>query len=551
MGMKTFHWHFGNFAKIVAAFALLVASSAWSQEAVKTEKELKNTGLMSEDDQRQTTKTISKKVALLVLPARTGSSVPDTVLEKTSEILNGVLIDLGRFRVVDRKSLKKAMEQMAISATGLIPEGKQTEMGKIVGATEIVIPEVVSYSVTLQERISAGNLIENLIGMATGAGGGKKITEQQWVAAAEVRIIHKDLATGLKVNDQSFRAESVSKNKSIAENNLDTQLEARTRKTIRDMFPIMSFVTKQEDRNTYFRLGQDMGVKKDMKFFVYEKWEKDKKNTPVGEVIVREVFPTLSMGELRIQQKKIKENMTVKERNLEDLQLGFWIGIAPMKFSTGTLRKFNDYVSWPSGSIFSGFGLTDWVNVFSSKDVSYTYVPQLAIDFYKVIGQSALGFRIAGLLAGPVDAVGFKLLAGYKNNLIDRDFFALGFSVHAGAASAYAPIGTIKDGWYIPADSTAGLENAINLVKTGRTLSLAGFTYGGEVAIQAGFNLGFDARLQAEVGYAYYAPMSRFVMTTMDDKDKPVFLTKYFEASQVGPLDFSGLTFALNLHFVF
>ncbi|MBL8992776.1 MAG: hypothetical protein JNM63_05505 [Spirochaetia bacterium] len=548
MGIKTFFWKFGRTG---TALVLSLASFAWTQEAVKTEKDLKNTGLVSEDVEKQTTKNISKKKALLVLPARAGSAVPDTVLEKTSEILGGVLIDLGRFRVVDRKALKKAMEQMAISATGLIPEGKQTEMGKIVGATEIIIPEVVSYSVTLQERISAGNVIENLIGMATGSGGGKKLTEQQWVAAAEVRVVHKDLATGLKVNDQSFRAESVSKSKSIAENNLDNQLEAHTRKTIRDMFPIVSFVTKQEDRNTYFRLGQDMGVKKDMKFFVYEKWEKDKKNTPVGEVIVREVFPTLSMGELRIRQKPIKENMTVKERNLDDLQLGFWVGIAPMKFSSGTLRKFNDYVSWPTSSVFSGFGLSDWVNVFSTKDVAYTYVPQLAIDFYKLIGQSALGFRIAGLLAGPVDAVGFKLLAGYKNNLIDRDFFSAGFSVHAGAASAYAPIGTIKDGWYIPADSTAGLENPVNFAKTGRTLSLAGFTYGGEVAVQVGFNLGFDARLQAEVGYAYYAPMSRFVMTTLDDKDKPVFLTKYFEASQVGPLDFSGLTFALNLHFMF
>ena len=544
MGINTYYWKLG---KMGMALALFLASFAWTQEAVKTEKDLKNTGLLNEDTERQTTKNITKKKALLVLPARAASAVPDTVLEKTSEILGGVLIDLGRFRVVDRKALKKAMEQMAISATGLIPEGKQTEMGKIVGATEIIIPEVVSYSVTLQERISAGNVIENLIGMATGAGGGKKVTEQQWVAAAEVRIIHKDLATGVKVNDQSFRTESVSKNKSIAENNLDINLEARTRKTIRDMFPIISFVTKQEDRNTYFRLGQDMGVKKDMKFFVYENWEKDKKNTPVGEVIVREVFPTLSMGELRIRQKAIKENMTVKERNLDDLQLGFWLGIAPMKFKTSSLTKFNDFTTLKGGVYDSDFTLSDWATFRNYSIPEYTYVPQLAIDFYKLIGQSALGVRIAGLLAGPADALGFKLLAGYKNNLIDRDFFALGFSVHAGAASAYAPVGTINSPWYIPAD---GVEIKKD-IKSGSELWLAGFTYGGEVAIQVGFNLGFDARLQAEVGYAFYAPMTKFVMMTKDSEGNPTFLTKYFEASQVDPFSFTGPTFALNLHFMF
>ncbi|MBN8216846.1 MAG: hypothetical protein J0L75_09405 [Spirochaetes bacterium] len=536
---------------ILIATALLwpvVVQAETEAEIRAKEQKLKNSGVMAEADGRTAVKKISAKQAVLILPARSPIAVPASLLEKTGEVLSGVIIDLGRFQVVDRKALKKAMEQMALSATGVIPEDKQLEMGKVVGATEIIEARINAYSVEYRipttgkalASAGAGMLLGKLLNVATG--GNIKAPEddgKRWVALVEATLIHKDLATGKVKNKKDIRVEAIDKdNQKMAENKLDSELETEMRFAIKEMFPIVTFIVKKKGRDTYMRLGADMGVRPNNKYFAYEKYDSKAKNVPVGEMEVNEVFPTVSRGNMRMQKGKIEENFVLKERNLRDGQFNLLLGVAPMKVDTSTFASFRSYVSFGNY-----FGFSDFATQTGFLMSKFDYVPQVSLSYAGKTGRSALDVRLSAML-GYLDAYGGKLLAGYKYTAFDRDWFTAGFSVHAGAAATWVPVGKMSSTWYFQTSSgTRSKQNS--------DLSIFGLTAGGEVAANLGFNLGFDTKMLFEVGYCYYLPMNKYQMVGTDTEGNMMNLSEFFDTSRVAPIDLSGVTANLSFNFSF
>lgn len=539
-------------ALLLLALTLAWPVAAFSQtikKAAAEEAKLKNSGLMAEPDSRETVKKISAKKAVMVLPTRTLQQVPAGLLEKTTEILSSVLIDLGRFQVVDRKALKKAMEQIALSASGLIPDDKQVAMGKIVGATEVIEARIDSYTVELKDVVNAGGIAANLaLQLLTGGkqSGDAKPVEKQWVATVAITIKHKDLATGEVKNEKTFKVESIDKDQATAVNNLDGKIENELTFTIKAMFPIVSFIVKKEGRDTFMRLGADMGIRPYNKYFAYKTYDPKGNSKPIGELRIREVFPALSRGTMRIEKEKISENYAVVERNMRDAQIHLSFGLAPFKVDTSTFKNFSTYATFTSSSYFWSwsFGISNFIDLNSFSTTQLTYAPQVSLSYAKEIGPSTIDFRLSGLMAS-VNTYGVKVLLGYGYTILDRDAITAGFSVRAGAAGVLVPVGKMKDGWTIYDGSKTTKANA--------DISIFGSTPGGEVTANLGLNLGYDAKLMLELGYAYYLPLNKFSMisTADDDKSSMMNLDKFFDTSRVSPIDLSGLLANVSLYFMF
>jgi hypothetical protein len=537
-------------------FFLLTTALLFSQEvtSVTKEKALKEAGITSDEDNRASVKTLSRKKAVLVLPVRSANAdTPETITEKSSEILGQVLIGLGRFQVVDRKSMGKAMEQLSLSQTGIIPEDKQLQIGKVVGASEIVDLELASYSCERKKTVSksaiAGNILSFVLKQA-GAGGivkEKEVMQVQWVVATRFRLTHKDLNSGELLGEKSLNFSSANEVKEVAESELDSQIEYGLTHALRDLFPLKTFVVKADERDITIRLGQDLGIKPNMKFLVYEKYFPGKTNQAVGELRVRDVFPSLSLTELRMTTEKIRPDMTVLEKNTSDVHFGLIAGIAPMRFNLQTFTKINTFATSRilSTQTIPAFGISSWIDTVNLANTTFDLVPQLSMHFSKEIGPSAIDFRLSGLAALP--AFGFKVLLGYQYTLIDRDFFSLGFSAHFGGAGSWVPLGTIKNGYTIISD---GVDIKSD-VTSGSLLSAIGLTFGGEIAAQIGFNLGFNCKLLAEVGYDYYNPINSFSVMTLDSDNNNVNLGRFFETSKAGPVDMTGISLGASLTFMF
>ncbi len=531
---------------------LVFKVALYSQAEVDKEKNLKDTGLTSDVELKATVKALSRKKAVLILPVKSSvTDTPSSILNKSDDLLNQTILQLGRFQVVDRKSLKKALAQISLSTTGLIPEEKQLEMGKMVGATEILSLEILEYSVKQKKMISssavAGNVLSALLKQA-GAGGiikERDAMQVQWVIELKYRLIHKELASGDKLAEETISCLAFDEFKGNAEAALDSQIASQLTHSLKNLFPLKSFIVKVDEREITIRLGQDLGLTKNMKFFVYSNLIKDQVSSPLGEIRLTEIFPTLSLANLRIKRGTIKPEMPVVERNTLDVQFGFLAGVAPLQFSMGSFNQFNTFATIRSTKSNEIFGLSDWVDTLTLPTTRYDLVPQLALNFSKELGSSAIDLRLATLLALP--ALGFKSLLGYKVSILDIDFFNLGFSAHVGGAGFWLPLGKIKSGFYLPADG-ANIENN---VEAGSLLSAVGLTFGGELAAQIGVNLGYSCKLVAEIGYDYYLPINRFSVMTTDKENKLANLTKYFETSRVGPVDLTGLSLSASLTFMF
>jgi hypothetical protein len=530
----------------LSALLLPVLAHAQTEAELRAkEQKLKNSGVAAEEESREMLKKITTKQAVLILPTRSTVVVPPSLREKTTEVLNTVVIDLGRFKVVDRNALKKAMEQLALSETGIIPEDKQLQMGKVVGATEIIETRINFYSVEYKIPTTASGIASGAASMILGkllsqvTGTKNNDDGRRWVATVEATVIHKDLATGAVKSRKDIKVESIDKdNQKMAENNMDNKLEAELRYTLKEMFPLITFIVKKKGRDTYMRLGADMGVRPNNKYFAYEKYDPKVKNKPIGEMTVNEVFPTLSRGNMRIQRSKIEENYVLRERNLIDGQFTILVGMAPMKVDTSSFASFRSYVS------FGGyFGFSDFATQKGFLMPRFDYVPQVSLSYAGQFGRSALDVRLSGML-GYLDAWGAKVLVGYKYTALDRDWFTAGFSVHAGAAGTWVPVGEMKSSWYF-------LNSAGKRSKANSTLSIFGLTAGGEVAANFGFNLGYDVKMLFEVGYCYYLPMNRYSMVGTDTEDNMMSLNEFFDTSLASPIDLSGVTANLSFNFSF
>ena len=516
----------------------LLLAAAQAQTAVDQEKALRDMGVTEAESTRAKTKVVSDKKALLVLPPRSAASVPGAILEKVGEVSGTCLVELGRFRIVDRKALGKAMEQQALSASGVIPEEKQTAMGKVVGAQEILVQEVTRYSEELKDLPNAANIAANLVETAAGGRGGRPEVTPQWVIQIAVRIVRKNLDRGEILGEKTAEVSSTDEQKEKAISALDSSLASGITKNLRDLFPLVAYVTSVEGREVYLRFGQDMGLKPGMKFFLYTNAKPKPGENPSADVVVQEVYPAVSRTSLRIRKATPFADMAALERNTADVSLSLALSWMPFRVNFDSLAQIATYAK-----VGNYFGIGNFVNRSFSISGTVPSGPQLGLTLSSEDVRGAWDFTLAGLTSA-FSAYAVKGLVGRRWTLIDADWFFGSLGVQLGGAVLILPYGNFKSGWTAITDDGG-------LTAEGAPLMVLGSTLGGEAALQAGVNLNFTTRLVGQLGYGYYLPIQRFWMASMNADNKVALVTRFFETSRVDPVDFSGVFGGLSLQWLF
>jgi TolB-like protein len=82
------------------------------------------------------------RVAVLDFEEKSGEAKERKIGFAVSELLSTRLFQTGRFRMVERKQLAKALEEIALGMTGIVDENSAQEAGRMLGADMIVVGSV-------------------------------------------------------------------------------------------------------------------------------------------------------------------------------------------------------------------------------------------------------------------------------------------------------------------------------------------------------------------------------------------------------------------------
>jgi TolB-like protein len=224
--------------------------------------------------------------------------------EIVSEWLITALVQEGRFDVVERRLLKKLMEEQKLVMTGIVDANSATELGKLLGVTAIISGSVM--------RVQ--NVIE-----------------------VNARII--DVESG-----SIAAAESVRSTTAIQ---LEELIGQMAEKIIRD-FPLQGYVVHRDKNTILIDLGRQAGVKRGMRFIVFKEGNVIK-HPKTGEVLDVEKIQT-GMAEVKKVDEKTAQAEILEEKGTGTIEYGDMVknvvepiaAVAPVAAGRGWLHVNTD-----------------------------------------------------------------------------------------------------------------------------------------------------------------------------------------------------------------
>jgi TolB-like protein len=246
--------------------------------------------------------------------------------EIVSEWLITALVKEGRFDVVERRLLKKIMEEQKLVMSGIVDEGSATQLGKLLGVKAIISGSVMRFENTLEVN---ARIID---------------VESASIVAAE--SVTSTSATGLE--------------KLIAE---------MAERIIRD-FPLEGYVVRRDENSILIDLGKRSGVRRDMRFIVFKEGNVIK-HPKTGEVLDVEKIRT-GIVEIKNVREKTAEGRILEEKVPAAIEYGQMVEsiVEALILKKGqpyvdSVRK--EPVSHPKGKVTD---VTKYINMLRSHDAT-------------------------------------------------------------------------------------------------------------------------------------------------------------------------------------
>lgn len=238
------------------------------------------------------------KVAVLDFELQGGGFETADMGQIVSEWLITALVKEGRFDVVERRLLKKLMEEQKLVMTGIVDASSATELGKLLGVKAIISGSVM--------RVQ--NIIE-----------------------VNARII--DVESG-----SIAAAESVRSTTAIQLEDLIGQM---AEKIIKD-FPLEGYVVHRDKNTILIDLGKHAGVKRGMRFIVFKEGSVIK-HPKTGEVLDVEKIQT-GMAEVKKVNEKTAKAEILEEKAAGTIEYGDMVKnvVEPVADRQGRLRVDTD-----------------------------------------------------------------------------------------------------------------------------------------------------------------------------------------------------------------
>lgn len=213
---------------------------------------------------------VKTRIAIVDLDSQGDKAKQAELGAMASQLLTAEFVKGGRFDVIERQALKKIVEEQQLGLSGLVDANTAAQLGRVLGATYIVTGAVISYPRGM-----------DLV----------------------VKIVETESAS-IKVADRLSAGTSSA---------LFRQIPGFVSQ-ITDQFPLMGIIVYKRKKTYTIDLGKRDGVKRGMKFEVYQEGQPIKHPT-TGEILGTEKIPAGLVKIIDVQEKIAIASVVKKEPN--------------------------------------------------------------------------------------------------------------------------------------------------------------------------------------------------------------------------------------------
>jgi TolB-like protein len=217
---------------------------------------------------------VGSRLSIAVLPFTVTGKYEDMASSFTDKMITQ-LVDLHRFRVIERNALENVMKEQSFGMSGMVDDKTAVKAGKLVGADVIVLGSVVV-------KQGYGKVYARLINTETG----------ELIVAKETN----------------------SKYTSIS--NIEKLVENAAIEIYNELPLVEGNIVNIDDDTCYLDIGSEQGIRKGTKCILFREGAEivhpvtkevlGRKVTKLGEAIVYQVQPKLSMARILYKEKDIK-----------------------------------------------------------------------------------------------------------------------------------------------------------------------------------------------------------------------------------------------------
>ena len=219
---------------------------------------------------------VKTRIAIVDLDSQGDKAKQDELGTMASQLLTTEFVKGGRFDVIERQALKKIVEEQQLGLSGLVDANTAAQLGRVLGATYIVTGSVISYPRGM-----------DLV----------------------VKIVETESAS-IKVADRLSAGTSSALFRKIP--GFVSQ--------ITDQFPLRGIIVYKKKRTYTIDMGKREGVKRGMKFEVYQEGQPIK-HPVTGEILGTEKIPTGLIKIIDVQEK-IAVATVVKQEQMQVIDVG-------------------------------------------------------------------------------------------------------------------------------------------------------------------------------------------------------------------------------------
>lgn len=291
---------------------------------------------------------VSEKTKIVVIPFTDVTEGGYKAGEKLTSNISSKLVEMGRFEVVDRMELGKIMEEQKLAQTGLIDAAQAVEIGKIAGAKLAFTGNIVSLNVYREEIVKEKSADVGIFKVTRE----EKTYKKEWNAKVTVNVKLVDVETNVTLKSFTEEATFTTSDIHTEEAAIDgaiLRVASDIMYGVKEIFAIKSYIISKNGNRATIRLGEDMGIKKQMEFYVFGKdqmvkdkfsnLEFKKEGEKKGLIIVQKVDYKSAEAKIVRGVSGVSEGDIIKEKPGMSLNTDFSLGVHPFKMDAVKANK--------------------------------------------------------------------------------------------------------------------------------------------------------------------------------------------------------------------
>ena len=241
-----------------------------------------------------------------------GGNVQNWIKETLTNQLETEIVNLGRFTIVNRRSIQAAIEELKINLTGFIDDDQSIKTGEFLSAHKLIVGEANYCNVT------------HYMKQVTRTVNGQSRTFNVRIYKAEISISAKIIEVEKNVISEGVNLVGIGENE-----NSNGAITAAVNNSvfyfinkIKEIYQLEAQIIKKDSREVYISMGKDNGIKEGMVFKVFRvedglldsySDESFSIENEVGLVYIKSVYPKYSSAKIIRGVYKINQGDKVKE----------------------------------------------------------------------------------------------------------------------------------------------------------------------------------------------------------------------------------------------